>query len=173
MTPNQCSVESCDRPVRVKARMLCHSHYMRFLRTGATDTPIRSYARASCSVDGCDRSHHGRGLCRLHYTRSQQFGDVHREKQMPKAEAHWNWAGEDASYTAVHKRLARDRGLAAAHSCAHCSGPAEQWAYDHLDPDERIAQPDEAGHGCRYSLDQARYIPLCTSCHRRFDIQAS
>lgn len=34
-----------------------------------------SRAKSVCSVDGCDRSHYGRGWCKLHYDRWQRHGD--------------------------------------------------------------------------------------------------
>jgi hypothetical protein len=39
------------------------------------------------------------------------------------------------------------------------------WAYDYSDPNAR----SDARRG-PYSLDLNRYIPLCRSCHKRFDL---
>lgn len=63
--------------------------------------------------------------------------------------------------------VARLRGSASSHACAHCGGAAQQWAYDHLDADERLEV--RGGHLVPYSLDAARYLPLCVSCHVSFD----
>jgi len=49
--------------------------------------------------------------------------------------------------------------------CAHCPAQADDWAYDHEDPDELALPTGRLPH----SLDLARYIPLCRSCHVRFD----
>lgn len=74
-------------------------------------------------------------------------------------------AGSEArgplSYTAVHKRLRKDRGTPS--ECEHC-GTTEakkfEWAY---------AGP---GHeNGAYSADLSQYIRLCTSCHLKFDGQ--
>jgi hypothetical protein len=61
--------------------------------------------------------------------------------------------------------------LAKNYLCVHCGSQAKQWAYDHEDVNERTStmivrgQPVEL----RYSADAAHYIPLCVSCHVRFD----
>lgn len=65
------------------------------------------------------------------------------------------------TYEAVHYRLLWDRGSASDNPCVKCGAQAEEWAYDHTDPDE-LTDPK----GRAYSLDQGRYFPLCISCHR-------
>lgn len=126
---------------------------------------FRNYGTKTCTVDGCTAPHKGMGLCSTHYTRQKDFGDVHRAKQMPAREDHWKWAGDDISYGGVHSRLEYQRGKARTHTCRHCNGQAEQWAYDHDDPDEKI----ETERGLRYSPDLDHYIPLCVPCHKQFD----
>lgn len=168
MTDRICSVPECHRPGRT--RNLCNTHYRRLQRTGGVGTtPIRAYATSACQADGCNRPHHGLGYCGTHYRRLVEFGDIDRAKIMPSGEQHWNWRGIDVGYPAAHDRVARERGPASAHACEHCAAkPAEDWAYDHQDPNERIATQGPAAN-CRYSADPAHYIPLCKSCHRRFD----
>lgn len=72
-----------------------------------------------------------------------------------------------ATYTTVHKWIARDRGPAKTYPCAHCGSPAADWAYDYTDLnplfDPRCNSP--------YSTDVNRYTPLCKPCHRQYDIQ--
>lgn len=72
-------------------------------------------------------------------------------------------------YAGLHRRLERQRGHASEFSCDECGDPAQEWAYDHSDPDEITDDPD----GRPYSLDFERYRPLCVSCHRRSDMQDS
>lgn len=48
-----------------------------------------------------------------------------------------------------------------------CPAVAEEWSYDHGDPDE-LAGLDH-GRELPYSLKIQHYQPLCTPCHRRFD----
>jgi hypothetical protein len=60
------------------------------------------------------------------------------------------------TYSAVHQRLIRARGLASEHACAECGGQAADWAFDNGDP-----------RG--FSEDLDRYSPLCRSCHRKKD----
>lgn len=80
---------------------------------------------------------------------------------------------DNPGYSAMHWRVKSARGRAAAHKCAHCDKKqAEQWAYDHGDPNELTAEV--AGFGGRtfvvpYSLDPAHFLALCSSCHVKFD----
>lgn len=74
------------------------------------------------------------------------------------------WMPWVPSYGAIHSRLHARYGPASAHRCAHCGGQAEQWSYDHEDPDELVSP-----EGLPYGVDLARYKPLCCMCHWRFD----
>lgn len=76
---------------------------------------------------------------------------------------------ETPTYTAAHKRLRRDQGLASRHVCP-CGAQAAEWAYDHADPDE-LTGPVYAGSKvwAAYSLDPDHYVAMCVLCHRRMD----
>lgn len=63
------------------------------------------------------------------------------------------------SYGAVHSRL----GQVIGQDC-NCGMPAEEWAYDHGDPDELTSEL-----GFPYSLDPVHYKPMCRPCHRKYD----
>jgi hypothetical protein len=67
-------------------------------------------------------------------------------------------------YNQTHARVRKTRGKASEHQCQHCEHQAAEWAYDHTEPDELVS-----AKGHTYSGDPARYIPLCRSCHRKFD----
>lgn len=73
------------------------------------------------------------------------------------------------SYITVHRRLRRDRGYANTHTCVTCGQQADEWAYDHKDP----AGLKDRRNGMAYSVNQAHYMPMCRSCHRLFDADAS
>jgi hypothetical protein len=63
------------------------------------------------------------------------------------------------SYTAVHKRLRKDRGTPSL--CEHCGTTTAkkfEWAF--------TGEGHERG---AFSADLSDYIRLCTSCHLRFD----
>lgn len=77
--------------------------------------------------------------------------------------------GRPPSYGVVHKRVRRERGAATEHVCAAgCGRQAAHWAYDHADPAE-VSGPTGRGFVAPYSVDPARYLPLCRPCHTRFD----
>ncbi len=108
---------------------------------------------STCTVLGCGRPHHARGWCRPHWRRARR-GDVRASVPI---------RGAGLSYAGLHRRLRAVRGPAAGRPCAECSAPACVWSYDGTDPDARTDPVD--GH--RYSLDPARYRPLCRACQRR------
>lgn len=65
------------------------------------------------------------------------------------------------NYYSTHKHVRRVRGPASEHAC-RCGSAAEQWAYDHADPDEA-----QGAHP--YSLKPEHYRPLCSPCHVKED----
>lgn len=79
------------------------------------------------------------------------------------------------TYRAAHQRAIRTRGLASTYWCDHCGYRADHWAYDHADPNA-LSGTVRSGSGqtkrCEWSIDPQHYIPLCRSCHARFDVNA-
>jgi hypothetical protein len=73
---------------------------------------------------------------------------------------------EVLSYENAHSRLRRDRGPASAHSCVDCGGAAQDWSYDHADPNERQSADGP------YSQSQDHYQPRCRKCHYLLDHEA-
>lgn len=84
-----------------------------------------------------------------------------------KGSKHPCWRDNDITYEAAHMRVVAERGRAAEYACQHCGDPAREWAYAHSDPDE-LRRPEE-GRRFWYSPRPVHYMPLCASCHRRFD----
>lgn len=169
-----CAARACERPVGTKgARGLCPLHYQRVLRgvsvDGRTcetcDESIETGKYCSdgckprCTVEGCGQPQRKRSWCASHYAQWTRT----RTTPVPFK---WKWNSDEVTYSAVHERL-RMRGSAAEHPCRHCDGQALQWAYDHRDVNERT---DETG--LRYSTDLSHYMPLCASCHKKFDLAA-
>lgn len=72
---------------------------------------------------------------------------------------------EVPGYNTAHERLRRVRGKANDHPCASCGGGATDWAYTHDDPKQLVDQ----ALGLRYSPDPQFYVPMCRSCHSKFD----
>lgn len=169
MAERTCSVDGCDR--KHYASTYCRLHYRRWYATGEPGPVdrIRETDRDGCGVDGCTQVHKGKGYCRLHYHRWVKTGDplglLPPTNPVRWGSSNGNWKGASVAYITAHQRVARSRGKAASHICEHCGKRAFQWAYDYSDP-----QPLLDERGCPYSVDVDRYMPLCSSCHKRFDL---
>ena len=152
----RCSIEGCEKPRHGK--VYCTEHHTRWKRTGDPLTPLkRQYNVGNCTVEGCDQPMRKTGWCASHYAQWQRSGET------PKPFG-YKWGSDDVGYFGVHGRLASQRGRADARTCEHCGKRAAQWAYDHSCLNERAS---ESGP---FSIDLERYIPLCVSCHKRFDV---
>lgn len=150
----RCAVAGCERPWRAKG--YCNPHYLRWYRTGNPgDADIREYGHESCHVEGCERPYRSSGYCATHHKRVQRTGHPGTADVRGPAE----------SYVGIHLKVARERGPASEQRCEHCEETADDWAYDHSDPEE-LYRPE---YGSPYSLDTARYLPLCRTCHIKFD----
>lgn len=171
--PAVCDVDGCTRP-RMGRRRYCGRCYGRIRRYG--DPHGRPGPRLAADLTGqrfglltvehydterrewlcrcdCGRTRHVRAsVLNLGYLHTCGNRRAHRT--------------DTATYAAAHDRLRRDRGAADTHLCAapSCTNRAAQWAYDHTDPHELT---DDTGRP--YSLDTARYRPLCPGCHTRAD----
>lgn len=157
MGERTCSIDGCGE--RHYARDLCRLHWQRQRKSGdpRADVPKRAWGQQNCSVSGCDEPHDAKGFCNKHWQRNHKHGDPsHVEKP--------GWRGEEVGYTAMHERIYRMRGPATEHPCWRCGTQADEWAYDHSDPRERVEQ----GKG-PYSTDPTRYMALCLPCHRKLD----
>lgn len=163
-----CLVESCDR-TDLKGHGWCILHYSRWLSQGdASYEPVVTVRATSCEVAGCDKPPRKTGrMCSMHAARVERHGDasVKLPTGQARGEANTRWTGDQASYNAVHLRVKVVRGRAPGHPCALCAGrQAQQWAYDHEDPDERASDVGP------YSVVLDHYLPLCIPCHKRFDL---
>lgn len=149
----RCTVEGCSRGH--KSQGYCDMHYQRWRSHG--DPQVvgrRPPTYVGCSVDGCKGKHLSIGLCSKHHQRLRAHGDP--TVTLPRRH-------EFVKNPAVHWRLRKDQGPASSFPCQHCGQAADNWAYDHGEPNPLM---DEEGP---YSLDPARYMPLCFSCHTTFD----
>lgn len=72
------------------------------------------------------------------------------------------------AYASAHARIRRALGPATAYRCAFgCGDRAAHWALcGELDG---LPTEDRHGHAMPYSLDLARYRPLCRADHTRYD----
>lgn len=158
-----CSLDMCGR--RHARHGYCQTHATRFLRDGHPGpVNIKVYGvDVACCVDDCSKKAVGRGYCSIHLGRLRRTGKF--ERTIARGPANGNWKGDEVKYPGVHARVVRAFGRAHTHTCRHCDRQAHAWAYDHLDPDQRVCDVS----GLKYSLDINRYMPLCQSCHMRLD----
>lgn len=146
-----CSVDGC--PNSHYAKTYCRIHYNRWARQGVPHT-LQELAPSACIAEGCDRPPNRRGLCELHRMRLWRLGTLELKRS-------------GLGYIGAHRRVYRAKGKASEHACVRCAGCAQQWAYDHLDTDELS---DTNG---TYSAKPEHYVPMCRSCHKRFDNEHS
>lgn len=92
MTPDRCTLEGCDNPVR--ARGFCNGHYQQARRNGEL-APLRHRNKGTvCSAPECEAGATSKGMCQSHYSqhwRGQQVGPV--RKQRARGEGHINSSG--------------------------------------------------------------------------------
>ena len=71
----------------------------------------------------------------------------------PKGKKHHSWKGNKIGYWGIHRWLRQNFGPAKENKCEHCDRQALDWANkDH-----------------KYKRDRKDYIPLCRSCHLKYD----
>ena len=152
----RCSVDGCDEPTH--ARGMCSAHATRAARYGDPLTPPRRGKNEGiCGVEGCDQPMRKRGWCAGHYSQWRRFGEVR------PFEYKWGEGG----YVSTHNLIRRRRGKASRFTCVDCGGPAEEWSYDHNDPEERTGM--HGGHEVTFSRNPDCYSPRCVRCHRIYD----
>ncbi|WP_186814193.1 hypothetical protein [Pseudonocardia asaccharolytica] len=175
-----CSIPGCD--LVHEAQSYCRTHYSALRRHGSpyATGPVLGPTRTDrpCQAVGCDRPvgrSGARGWCYKYYVRWKVQGDPQklgyvRGEDNPASQrigkAHPLWVGDEASYSLLHQRIARERGKACESPCVTCGSKAADWAYDYTDPKPKT---DERT-GLLYSLDVARYRPMCKSCHKLHDL---
>lgn len=169
MTNHTCTVPGCDKPV--KRRGYCYGHYMKAWRYG-TPTPVFESKRKNVKgrkfgtltvieEDGakwlCE--------CECGEHRSVSLGELNRRGDGCTCGVARNHRSSSSGYGAAHWRCQADRGPARAHRCVDCGSQAQQWSYNHDDPNEMTDHT-----GLPYSLDPDHYRPRCISCHKKFDL---
>lgn len=114
----------------------------------------------ACKIDGCDHVDSGaHGWCRMHYMRWWKHGDP------LTTNVRHGYVGDAVSYSGAHIRVRSQRGKASALACVDCGRGAEQWAYNHTDPNEKHDK-----NGRPYSPNPDRYDPMCIACHKVADL---
>ena len=168
---------------------MCPKHYSRDF--------YYSKVRQPCSLDGCEKPSHSRGLCPMHYQRQRTRGDVGiagMERLPNIGPCAVEGCGQPmrkliwcASHYQQHQKGHKvkpfahkwgDGGYLATHSwicrlkgnaSSHmCTDCGAQAAEWSYDGLDPDAQLDPKRE-MFYSRDPDRYAPRCVRCHRRFD----
>lgn len=171
---NICSVDDCG--LFVKGYGYCNKHYMRYRKYGDPHFALsreecgkmaRKINIGPCSVDECDTPSRTRGMCPKHYLRWR----VHGDSSVVLGNPHTKTCPSTISYSLAHEHVGKAKGRAADYTCEHCPAQAQDWAYNHQDPDERysIRDPNKHHYGHVYSVNPDFYIPLCRKCHKALD----
>lgn len=75
------------------------------------------------------------------------------------------------TYWAMHSRIRDRRGPARTYACFFdCGRQAKQWALRHEAKNLLTGKADTRGCRAKYSTNIDDYIPLCATCHVRYDL---
>ena len=125
-----------------------------------------------CKVDGCERVHYCHGFCVMHDRRNTRHGDPYTvlASGSPPGDKHPRWLAEGVGYIGMHKRIYAELGKASLYPCSApgCTAQAKQWAYDHLDPDQKTEIQD--GYLVSFSTHIEHYVPMCVPCQKKLDL---
>lgn len=87
----------------------------------------------------------------FHKGERQSIQQVEKRVANFREEKHYCWKGEKVGYRALHNWVKKYKGEPKI--CKHCGKPAKHWAnIDH-----------------KYRRNLSDYIPLCVSCHKKYD----
>lgn len=120
--------------------------------------PGHAYAPDECS--GCGevgmmrRSKPGKYCSHSCANRVRMIKRWEQSKTLLAGQNNGMWKGDDASWSAIHKRIYAERGKASTHPCAFCDDSATDWAWNNAgDP-----------------TDTYSFFPACRTHHRRYDV---
>ncbi|MCK4782076.1 hypothetical protein KAS79_04120 [Candidatus Parcubacteria bacterium] len=99
------------------------------------------------------KSHKGMLGKKLSKKHKEKISEKH--KGMHTEEKNCNWKGDKASKGAMHFWIIGQKGKASEYKCKYCLKQARDWA--------------NVDHTYKRILED--YIPLCRSCHSKYDIK--
>ena len=160
-----CKAEGCDRISR-GWHGWCGKHANRARYYGDPAVAPEG-GRNLCIINECGKYVVSHGFCYVHSQRYKKHGDPNVVKPAPSGAESPHWKGADATYNSVHYRIRSHYGSARDYACVDCDGPAAQWSYDGLDPEQRY----DTETGCAYTHKPEHYAPRCIPCHVAYDRQ--
>ena len=194
-----CKIDGCEKPVAVKLRGLCRSHFQTWTRKN------KPKGKKPCTVEECKNIFYARGFCQTHYNNFRLTGSpvlpIKPKPARPDCACgnpsvarglckacyqrwyYYNTAGtgqvrtkkDEVGYLQAHGRVRTQRGFPHWYWCADgCGKQAEEWALRaDADGDNIRWGPATKGREqvSKYSLDVNDYQPMTKDCHRRYDAQ--
>jgi hypothetical protein len=144
MAQRTCTKDGCHEPHRAKG--LCGKHYR--------EARAERLAQQQCKAEGCENPQgESAGYCIACYQRFLEYGDPAAGPPRRRRRRSVEHTGTRSPYFVNHAMVRKARGPAWRQRCAHCDAPAADWATMRGATGE---SPDD-------------YIPLCRSCHSKYD----
>lgn len=174
MASEPCPVDQCPRTTYRGG--YCYGHYMKNWRYG-TPTPTHppryediSGQRFGTLIAVVFTGNWWHCTCDCGAERKVRTSELKRTGDGNTCGLPGRHLNTTVGYGTAHTRVRTQRGPSTDYLCIDCGKQAQQWSYDHADPNELISET-RGTEGIAYSTDPDRYDPRCISCHKRFDLK--
>lgn len=112
-----------------------------------------------CNFEGCTGKAKSKGYCSAHNRQLRVHGQMVPIRTIL----------DKCSYIGAHHRCRALWGSAQQYPCVKCGEPAEDWAYDGMDPKE--LHDSRVEWVVTYSIFPEFYMPMCKPCHKPRDVE--
>lgn len=175
-----CAHDGCLSKSIASGKGWCSMHYNRNKRNQPMDAPHRRQGAndltRTCTVIRCTKplkasqgKSRSKTLCSMHFTRAWRLKKGLSSLALEDI-SHID-VSRPVTYLTAHLRVKRTWGVARLHDCVNCGARADDWAYDGCDETQLlgIGSDRRSNRLSWYSRYPEFYMPLCRTCHGRFD----